>query len=84
MFNQGKGDLHHCAVDGCDITIGGSMLMCAHHWFSVPMGLRVTINTMWRNNKALSEEYKKAVGQAIDAATEAETAEKERGSAKRR
>lgn len=43
-----------CYADGCDKTIDKSMLMCASHWFRVPLSLR---NVIWESNYLAHPNY---------------------------
>ena len=36
-----------CPVEGCTATVSRSLLMCKHHWFSVPGRLRREVLRNW-------------------------------------
>ena len=47
-----------CGKPDCPVVIGAAFLMCAPHWYAVPMSLRRKINAAfraWQNSTAATE-----------------------------
>lgn len=72
-------DLHECPIQGCHTLIGYNMLLCHSHWWSVPQGLRTTINKLWQQDQGASEEYLAARTAAIKHVNDLETKRANKG-----
>jgi hypothetical protein len=67
---------HHCHARGCATATKPEMLMCARHWYMVPLPIRKMVWAEYRNgqcdDKQPSEEWHKAADLAIKAVWEKE------------
>lgn len=43
---------HECSVPGCGELVPLEMLMCARHWFAVPLAIRNEVWTAWHAYQA--------------------------------
>jgi hypothetical protein len=57
---------HYCPVDGCQVRIRRSHLMCWTHWFQVPARLRALVARTWQHGAGQnSAEHVSAKQEAI-------------------
>jgi hypothetical protein len=67
---------HHCVAKRCKIYVEAKYLMCSTHWRMVPTETRHKVWATYRRGQEetldLSEEYRAAAQEAIDAVAAAE------------